>query len=75
MFWFRFGLRLIASVLFPSLTSDAPCSKHFTLTSFTVKLMDWFKSWRSLTIAANLAIGWLGFNRLIDPTFAVYRQR
>ena len=75
MFWFRFVLHLIASALFLRLTFDAPCSKYFTLTLFTVKLMGWFKSWRSLTIAANRAIGWLGFNWLIDPTFAGHRQR
>jgi hypothetical protein len=77
MFRFRFVLHLIASVLFLRLTFDAPCSKYFTLTLFTAKLMGWFKSWRSLTIAANLAIGrlGLGFNWLIDPASAGHRQR
>jgi hypothetical protein len=57
---------LIAHALFLRLTFDAPYSKFFTLTLFTVKLMDRFKCWRSPIIAASPVIGWLGFNWLID---------
>jgi hypothetical protein len=42
---------------------------------FTAKLMDLCKSWPLPTIAASPVIGWLGFNWLIDPTFAGHRQR
>ena len=73
--WLRFVLHLIARASFLRLTFDAPYSKFFTLTLFTAKLMDWFKCWRSPIIAASPVIGWLGFNWLIDPTFAGHRQR
>lgn len=76
MSWLRFVRRLIAHELFLGLTFDAPCSKFFTLTLFTVKSMDWFRCWPSLTIAASQVIGWLGFNNwLIDPTGAGHRQQ
>ena len=75
MSWLGFVLHQIAHALFLHLTFDAPCSKFFTLTLFTAKLMDWFKCWQSPIIAASRVIGWLDFNWLIDPNFAGYRQR
>ena len=37
--------------------------------------MDQFKCWPFPIIVAGRAIGWPGFNWLIDPTFAGHRQR
>jgi len=75
MSWLRFVRRLIAHALFLRPTFDAPCSKFFTLTLFTAKSMGWFKCWPSPIIAASQAIGWLGFNWLIDPMGAGHRKR
>jgi hypothetical protein len=41
----------------------------------TAKSMDWFKCWPSPIIVASQVIGWLGFNWLIDPTYAGHPQR
>lgn len=73
--WFWFALRLIAHALLLPQTFDVQCSRSFTLILFTAKSMDWYKCWPSPTIAASPVIGWLGFNWLIDPTFAGHRQR
>ena len=67
--------RQIAHALCLPRTFDVPCSRFFTLTLSTAKSMDWFKCWPLPIIVASQAIGWLGFNWLIDPTFAGHRQR
>ena len=73
--WNWFVLRLVVHALFLPLTFDVSCLRSFTLTLFTATLMDLCKSWPLPTIAASPVIGWLGFNWLIDPTFAGHRQR
>ena len=75
MSWLRFVRHLIAHALFLPRTFDVQCLRFFTLTLCTAKSMDWFKCWPSPIIVASQAIGWLGFNWLIDPTFAGHRQR
>lgn len=74
MSWHGFVLRLIAHALFLLRIFDVQCSRFFTLTSSTAKSMAQFKYWPSPIIVASQAIGWLGFNGLIDPTFAGHRQ-
>ncbi|MCW2314412.1 hypothetical protein M2244_004179 [Rhodoferax antarcticus] len=73
--WLGFVLRLIAHALFLPRIFDVQCSRFFTLTSSIAKSMAQFKCWPSPIIVASQAIGWLGFNCLIDPTFAGHRQR
>ena len=75
MSWLGFVLRLIAHALFSPRIFDVQCSRFFTLTSSTAKSMDQFKCWPSPIIVASQAIGWPGFNWLIDLTFAGHRQR
>ena len=75
MSWLWFVLRLIAHALCLPRTFDVPCSRFFTLTLSTAKSMDWFKCWPSPIIVASQVIGWLGFNWLIDPTYAGHPQR
>lgn len=74
-FWLRCVLRQIAHALFVLRTFGVPCSKFFTLTLFTVKLVGRYKCWPSPIIAVSQAIGWLGFNWVIDPTFASHCKR
>ena len=70
-----FVVRLIAHALFSPRIFDVQCSRFFTLTLSTAKSMVQFNCWPSLIIVASQAIGWIGFNWLIDPTVAGHRQR
>ena len=69
MSWIWFVLRPIVHALLLPRTFDVPCSRFFILTLSTAKLMDWFRCWPLPIIVASQAIGSLGFNWLIDPTF------
>ena len=75
MSWLEFVVRLIAHALFSPRIFDVQCSRFFTLTLSTAKSMVQFNCWPSLIIVASQAIGWIGFNWLIDPTVAGHRQR
>lgn len=74
MSWLGFVLRPIAHASLLPRIFDVQCSRFFTLTSFIVKSMKQFKCWLLHIIVVSQAIGWLGFNWLIDPTFAGHRQ-
>lgn len=74
MSWLGFVVRLIAHALFSPRTFDVQCSRFFTLTFSTAKSVVRFKCWPSPIIVASQAIGWIGFNWLIDPTVADHRQ-